>query len=405
MKVTVIFHCLGPYHVARLAAAGKLVDLTAIELASESQEYAWDKVKSGDSFRRVTLFPTGDSRSVDNTEVRRRLHSTLGAAQPEIVVVPGWSDVGALAGLAWSGRSGVPAVVMSESTAWDERRVGWKEWIKRQLVRLCSAGLVGGTPHAEYLTQLGLPREQIFLGYDAVDNDYFDGQAAEVRQHEAEIRLKHMLPRRYFLASARFVEKKNLPRLLKAFARYRQMTSATESDSPKREAWDLVLLGDGPLHSSILNLRSALGLDSFVHLPGFKQYPDLPAYYGCASAFIHASTTEQWGLVVNEAMASSLPVLVSNSCGCAADLVQDGVNGFAFDPNNIDEIANAMLRVWKMKDEALKQMSFESTRIISSWGPRRFASGLKAAAEKALAVGPVKPTLLQRLLLKALLAR
>ncbi len=86
---------------------------------------------------------------------------------------------------------------------------------------------------------------------------------------------------------------------------------------PNPEMWDLVLLGDGPLKPTLLKLISSLGLESCVHLPGFKQYDELPVYLGLAETFIHASTTEQWGLVVNEAMASGLPVLVSNRCGCA----------------------------------------------------------------------------------------
>ena len=48
-----------------------------------------------------------------------------------------------------------------------------------------------------------------------------------------------------------------------------------------------------------------------MHLPGFKQYDDWPVYYALATAFVHASTTEQWGLVVSEAIASGLPVIVS----------------------------------------------------------------------------------------------
>jgi hypothetical protein len=76
-------------------------------------------------------------------------------------------------------------VVMSESTAWDERRVFWKEWIKSRLVKMCVAGLAGGTPHADYLAQLGLPRDRIFKGYDIVDNDYF---AAGRRSQKSGIR-------------------------------------------------------------------------------------------------------------------------------------------------------------------------------------------------------------------------
>ena len=133
------------------------------------------------------------------------------------------------------------------------------------------------------------------------------------------------LPERYFLASARFIEKKNLSGLLHAYAAYRRATP----DDP----WSLVVLGDGELRPELERLRGELGLDDVVSFPGYRSYQELPAYYGLASCFVHASTTEQWGLVVNEAMAAGLPVLVSNRCGCAANLVQeDGVqeggNGF-----------------------------------------------------------------------------
>src|SRR5258706_11264440 len=72
---------------------------------------------------------------------------------------------------------------------------------------------------------------------------------------------------------------------------------------------------------------------------GFKQYGDLPAFYGLAGGFVHVSRVEQWGLVVNEARAAGLPVIVSHSCGCAEDLVEQGVNGWAVDPFDGDAIA------------------------------------------------------------------
>ena len=197
---------------------------------------------------------------------------------------------------------------------------------------------------------LGMPRERIFLGYDAVDNDYFTKGAATARIAErearkrgelSEVRIRYALPARYFLASARLIEKKNLPRLIDAYARYRSLA--------RNEPWDLVLLGDGPLRPALCSQLHALGLDASVHLPGFIQYEELPVYYGLAETFVHASTTEQWGLVVNEAMASGLPVLVSNRCGCASDLVKEGENGIIFDPYKTDVIAWVMLGVAKMR--------------------------------------------------------
>jgi glycosyltransferase involved in cell wall biosynthesis len=244
------------------------------------------------------------------------------------------------------------------------------------------------------------------------------GRKTEDGSQRSEVRKKQGLPERYFLASARFIEKKNLPRLIEAYGLYRGKAETLKAEKLKAEgertedggrrtekAWDLVLLGDGPLKADLCRLISDLSLQNCVHLPGFKQYPDLPTYYGLASAFIHASTTEQWGLVVNEAMASGLPVLVSNRCGCSPDLVQEGVNGFTFDPYSVEELAQLMLKVSAFQSFSLSAFGSASQRIISAWGPERFASGLKAAVDKALEVGPIQPTLLQRTILQMLLRR
>jgi glycosyltransferase involved in cell wall biosynthesis len=166
----------------------------------------------------------------------------------------------------------------------------------------------------------------------------------------------------------------------------------------------LVLLGDGALRSSLESQIVSLALHDHVQMPGFIQYPELPAYYARAGAFIHASTSEQWGLVVNEAMASGLPVLVSHRCGCAPDLVQAGVNGFTFDPYNVEELANAILKISAL-NFPLSTFGDASRKINANWGPSRFASGLKAAVECAVTVGPAKSTWLQRLILKMLLRR
>jgi glycosyltransferase involved in cell wall biosynthesis len=140
-------------------------------------------------------------------------------------------------------------------------------------------------------------------------------------------------------------------------------------------------------------------------MPGFIQYPDLPEYYARAGAFVHASTTEQWGLVVNEAMASGLPVLISNSCGCAQDLVQDGVNGFTFDPTDVHQLAGLMASLSAFQSFRVSEFGAASRAIISDWGPERFAQGMKAAAECALKAGPKQAMLVDRVWLAIMMRR
>jgi len=375
--IAIVFDNYGPYLWARVNAVGKILPVLAVELYGRSAEYAWQRDRAATDVEIATLIADTDRFHTEAKALERRLREVLDGRAIDAVAIPGWSFPGALVALRWCIDQRIPAIVMSESTAWDEPRIRIKEWIKRRIVRLFSAGLVGGAPHQDYLAQLGLPDERIFLGYDVVDNRFFADQAkVAVRRPD--------LPQKYFLASARFVGKKNLSALLRAFALYRQ---ASEHRHAAGECWELVLLGDGEIRPELLRLRAALGLDTVVHLPGFKQYAELPAYYAHANAFIHASTTEQWGLVVNEAMASGLPVLVSRRCGCARDLVSEGVNGFTFDPCDSAQIVQLMLKV-SATGFPLAKFGVASQRIISDWGPDRFAAGMVSAVNCALKVGP-----------------
>ena len=383
-KVAILFDNFGPYHLARLKAASAVCDLLAVEFGCSSDEYAWNASES-EGFKRVTLNNDGASRDLTSEEFRRRLALILDEFQPAAVLVPGWGYRGALMALRWGIIHRVPAICMSESTTWDEARSPIKEWVKRRIIRLFSSALVGGAPHREYMVELGMPADRIFLGYDVVDNRFFAEKSEEFEAKGFEFGEKK-IP--YFLASSRFIEKKNLFRLLKAFALYR--SKALLSGDTETSAFDLVLLGDGQLRPDLEKLRSQLGLENCIQMPGFKQYEELPPYYAEAGAFILASTKEQWGLVVNEAMASGLPVLVSNRCGCAADLVREGENGYIFDPTNEEQIADLMLNIARW-EELRKKMGERSQEIISEWGPDRFASGVKAAVESSMGA-PKKST-------------
>jgi glycosyltransferase involved in cell wall biosynthesis len=389
---------------------------------------------AGATYRRITLFSNGTKEAIPGKAVNGAMAAALDEFRPEVVCISGYAFRVSLAALQWAMRRRVPVVVLSESNEFDEPRSAPKEFLKRRVVGLCSAGLAGGTPQAGYLTKLGLPADHVFVGYDVVDNDYFQGKAETLKaegqrtedggrgtedgSQRLEVRKKHGLPEKYFLACCRFGEKKNIPRLLRAYARYRAKAETLKAEKLKSEGqrtedggrrterpWDLVLVGDGEKRAEIEQTISRLGIGGSVHLAGAKSYGDIPAYYALAGAFVHASTTEQWGLVVNEAMASGLPVLVSNRCGCAPDLIREGVNGFTFDPLDVEQLAQLMSKISAFEPFSLSAFGAESQRIISQWGPARFANGLQQAVECALRVGPVKPTLLQRAILAGLLRR
>lgn len=370
-RVAVIFARLGPYHVARLTAASACFEkdrFLALEVAAESREYAWDRVET-QGFRRRTAIADRDYQDVSDSDRAEALRRTLEEEQPEVVAIVGWGFAECRAALAWCRRNGRTAILMSESQERDFRRDWIREKLKRALVREFDAALVGGHRHVEYLVKLGMPADRVVRGYDVVDNDHFALGADAARcTWEAE-RRRRALPRDYFLCSARFVRKKNLAYLLREYADYRAQVG--------HRAWKLVLLGDGPLRPRLEREIRKLALEPDALLPGFKQYAELPAYYGLARAFVLPSLAEQWGLVVNEAMAAGLPVLVSQACG-SSELVEPDVNGWIFDATQPGALAERMRELHR-QSEAATVMGLASRRRIAAWGPEAFATGLTQA--------------------------
>ena len=387
-----------PYHHARWEAMARScsTEVHLVEMTSRD-EFKVLEFSESSTYLRHTLLNAREDKKMPPCELVRRMSAELDEIKPNVICVSGWGLRVSLAAMRWALLNRVPIVMLSESNEFDEVRSTIKEWMKSRLVGLCSAGLVGGTPQADYLVKLGLPRTRVFVGYDVVDNNFFGVRVNELKESKViDEKSVWGCSKQYFFACARFGKKKNIPGLIRAYALYRKL--AKQSSESSASAFDLVIAGEGEQRTEIERVISECGVKDHVQLVGAKGYQELPAYYAGAAVFIHASTTEQWGLVVNEAMASGLPVLVSNRCGCAKDLVREGENGFTFDPYYEVQLAELMVRI-ASDEEARCQMGARSRKIIAEWSPDRFASGMNAAVTAALAANNKKAGFMDRLIL------
>ena len=387
-RIAILFDNFGPYHIARMLGASAQLGVVAVEATPRGTEYGWDKPVVPAPLHYLPLAGTGTLR-----EIVAELDTKLAPLAPAAIALPGWSSRAAFAALIWARRHKVPAILMSETNGWDFARKPIAEWVKRRIVAHYSAWLVTSDAQARYLVDLGLKEAAIFRGYNAVDNAYFARAAADAKMPEG---LPDAFRGRYFLTSNRFIEKKNLARLLDAYAAFRRGRSDDPAD------WPLVLLGDGALRAALEAQRTTLGLERHVLMPGFRQIDELPRFYGTAGAFVHASTTEQWGLVVNEAMASGLPVAISNRCGCAEVLVEDGVTGLLFDPHDTVAITRALTRLTATGESAA--FAAHGRARVDAWGPARFGNGM-ADAVRAAIVAPAGPNGIDRMVLNLVARR
>ena len=382
----------GPYHTSRLertsqGLAEKGIRVVGIEIAVEDTTYEWRVTNSLPGIERYVACPTGKYGNLSPYNIFRNTWRLLQSIQPDIVAITGYSTWDAIVILSWCRIYHRPAILMMASKYDDASRTGYKESLKRFMVRQYVSALCSGTLQKQYLEMLGMHPNAVYLGYDVVDNNYFHLKSSIVRQNPENYR--HLpglaFPEPFFLASARFIPRKNIVGLILAYMSYREQASKNH-DIP----WRLVILGDGIERNNIEKLISTKNIEG-ITLAGFRQIDELPAYYGLASVFIHPPLQEQWGLVVNEAMASGLPVVVSKTCGCVPDLLIDSVNGFTFDPTDLNSLTQLMM---KCTDHSinLPEMAKASLVQISHWGLEGFVGGMYCAVISALGPGYKAPT-------------
>ncbi len=322
-----------------------------------------------------SLFPNADWDQTGQMKLAWAVWRKLDQLRPSSVLVPGWYTAPALAAAIWARLHGRRSILMSETTEQDHCRVWWKETIKRLLIRLLfDFAVTGGEPHVRYLTRLGFPIDRIARYYDVVDNLFYREQADRARQISEHNRILG-LPPLYFLYVGRLAPEKNIGASLRAFARYRESGGT----------WSFVLVGDGPERAALEHLSGELGISEHVQFTGQRAAMDIAVYYALAGCFILPSIREPWGLVVNEAMASGLPLIVSNRCGCAEDLIESGGNGYLFDPRNDGELAALMLTVATSSQATLDRMSQRSQEIIANYSTGHWAAEVARVtqAEKA----------------------
>ncbi len=371
MRAALIWSRFGPYHLARLRAARDYFaeqggNVVGVEIAGEDLSYPW-RDNGGVPRAARTLFPGAAYQELTKPAVASRLLAALRSLGPDAVAIHGYAEAETSAALNWCRANGRCAVLISDSKADDFPRSWWRERVKSLLVRRFDAALVAGSRHAEYIAGLGMPEERVFLGCDVVDNAHFRQGAGAARQPGFDRGAYGIPEGRFFLVVTRFLKRKNLLRLLGAYRRYLRHASG--------DVWDLVLAGDGPQKRRIERTVAEAGIRG-VSLVGFQQIDVLPYWYGCASGFIHPALQDQWGLAVNEAMAAGLPVLVSERAGCAPELVEQGGNGWLFDPESVGQMADAMLRLHNLSPGERRAFGERSQEIIRSWSPARFARSL-----------------------------
>jgi glycosyltransferase involved in cell wall biosynthesis len=369
---------ISPYRIPvfNALALREMIDLHVIFLAeTDPTQRRWGIYKDEIRFSYEVLPSWRRRLGGYHLLLNRKLGSALGKANPDVIVCGGYNYPASWQSLWWARRRGVPFMVWVESTSADRRnRHGLIEFLKHKFMDNCDAFIVAGKSAGDYVKELGAEPGAIFTAPDAVHTQFFASAAAAVRRDAASQRQSLGVSSRFFLFVGRLVPEKGVFDLLQAYGTLPPTVRAEIS---------LVFVGDGSAKEKLERQAAAISPGT-VHFAGFAQRDQLARYYGLAESLVFPTHTDPWGLVVNEAMACSLPVICSEAAGCAADLVADGWNGRVVPARDPAALASAMHQL-AQDGELRQQMGEHSWQRIQMYSPEACAAGI---AEAALASRP-----------------
>lgn len=248
----------------------------------------------------------------------------------------------------------VPLFLWGDSNILGDTSTGVRRFVKNlivpRIVKRCAAILPCGTSGKQFFLRYGARPDHIFLCPADPDYTLIDSPDPALMQAVGD-RYRVDPARKRIICCARLVELKRFDAAIDAFVRL----------APELPEWDLLIVGDGEMRDA-WQARVPLDLKHRVIWTGFIKNPaETAALYRWSHVFIHPGDYEAWGVVVLEAAAASLAMIVSNVVGAAPDLVKDGDNGRLVPPGDANAVEAALHEITQPAN--LDRMRAASRRI------------------------------------------
>jgi glycosyltransferase involved in cell wall biosynthesis len=288
-----------------------------------------------------------------------RIWKKLSEGNFDYIAVGGYYNITMLIAILWSLVHSVPYTIISESHLLNPRSI-WKSLLKRIflpfIIKHADFLLPLGKFQAEYLIHYGAKVEDIYYFPNTSDVNSFTVESNKYRNRKNELKKELGIKSKYIvLYVGRLTEEKGLFTLLRAF---KEIKSSYDNVT-------FLIIGEGELRDTLENFTSKKEIDN-VRFEGFVENKELPRYYAIADIFVLPSRDETWGVVVTEAMACALPLILSDKVGSRGDLLREGKNGFCFKNDNFRQLASYIKRFLE-NPASLAEMGNNSRNIIKNF--------------------------------------
>lgn len=365
LRVTVVSPEPTPYRAPlfdRIAAQSG-IDLSVIYAAHTVAHREWAvEPEHRHVFLRGVALPGAERILRHEYPLSPGIFRELRRTQPDVVVVSGWSTFASQAAIAWCRTHRVPYVLLVESHDL-EPRSAWRRAIKAavvpRLLRGAANVLAVGSAARDSVAARGARTVRVFA--NTIDVSEWARRAGQLKRRRDDDDV-------VVLSVARLVPEKGLDDLIRALA---------EAGDPRLR---LVVAGEGPERDALDGLAEKLGVR--LAMSGHVAEAELAQLYVDADVFALLSRHEPWGVAVNEAAASGLPLLLSDRVGAAADLLSDGSNGFRVRAGDVRASAAALSRL--AGDPVLRSaMGARSRELVRDWGYESSVDNFVAAVRAA----------------------
>jgi len=348
MRIAVLHTRLAPYYVAclrELCVQGHKI-LIFVQPPDPNAPFDPEQYQGFDEIQ--------DRSCLSNTAIL----SEVKLFQPDAVLVAGWADRGYMAVCQQLRKDLVVPVIAGCDTQWKgSLRQHVASWVAPwHLQRSVDVLWVSGERQKTFATALGYRGSHCWDGIYACDWPLFAEVATSRRTADDSWR---MVDDPAFLFVGRYLDVKGINTLAEAYKIYKNQVE---------KPWRLICAGAGPL----ADMLTEAGAED----RGFVQPIDLPALMAEASAFVLPSRFEPWGVVLQEAAASGLPLICSDVCGAAVHLLRDQFNGHTFPAGNVDALVDDMVRISNMTATRYSEYANGSFELSKQYTPERWVETL-----------------------------
>lgn len=330
----------------------------------EGYPYRW--LKNVARYPSVNSFSGCDTPEIDEIIECEKFNAFL---------ILGWNKKSYIQAIRACWKNKVPILMRGDSQL-NTKRSWFKSAVKyfpyRWFLSRIDAHLYVGKRNRKYFKHYGIAEDKLFFCPHFVDNDFFVKKAKEAVKSgkDMKIRKQFDIPFDAFvlLYVGKFIPVKRPADFIKA--------CLDILESPEGSNIYAILVGDGPLRKDLENMAQLYSV--FIHFSDFRNQTELPAFYTAADALVLPGR-ETWGLVVNEAMACGLPSIVSDTAGCAPDLIDDGETGNTYPVGNIDALDECILILKKECVRKKRMIQKALSEKIACYSIEKATEGLECA--------------------------